>query len=431
MEEEIDDLLGAEVGVRAEVTGGDAVVEVDEDFAEIKDDEAEVGGLGGHSVSRESGTQFTTAIEGVGDGQFVGEFESGAGGQAMGQPGDAGTARGQTFGEIVGGGIAFDVGAQREDDFANDARGQAGLQFGDAEVFGFDTAERGEFAAEHVVSAVEGAGFLEHEDIGGMFDDTEEGGIPLGIGADGAGLAFGEGAAILARPDFLAGVADGLGELPGELEVRLDEMEGDAFGGSGADAGEFGEGGDELEQRIRKRGHGRGNERADGRAGRRSHDSGKVHPGGEASHLLVIDLLGAGQGLIGGGDNEVFEQLGFGRVHGLGIDGNGGDGAVAAGDDFDGAAAAGRVDGAGGQLGLDFLHLALDARRLLHEFVDVGHVVLGDGLEFECEPLAGSDFGDLALKNLECFLDEWIVLEIVLVKGRRGLGGRRSVRNRG
>jgi hypothetical protein len=44
VEQEFDDLLGAEVGVVAEVSGGDAVVEVDEHFTEIKDDEAEVGG---------------------------------------------------------------------------------------------------------------------------------------------------------------------------------------------------------------------------------------------------------------------------------------------------------------------------------------------------------------------------------------------------
>jgi hypothetical protein len=35
------------------------------------------------------------------------------------------------------------------------------------------------------------------------------------------------------------------GEAMGEFGVGLDEMEGDAFGGSGADAGEFGEGGDQ------------------------------------------------------------------------------------------------------------------------------------------------------------------------------------------
>jgi hypothetical protein len=51
VEQEFDDLVGAEAGVGAEVSGGDAVVEIDEDFAEIEDDEPEVGGWGGHDGS--------------------------------------------------------------------------------------------------------------------------------------------------------------------------------------------------------------------------------------------------------------------------------------------------------------------------------------------------------------------------------------------
>jgi hypothetical protein len=76
---------------------------------------------------------------------------------------------------------------------------------------------------------------------------------------------------------------------------------------------------------------------------------------------------------------------------------------------FDGAAAAGGVDGAGGQLGLDFLHLALDARRLFHEFADAGHVGSRIDPSLAGEP-SGSDFDDLGFKDFECFLDEWIVL---------------------
>jgi hypothetical protein len=68
---------------------------------------------------RGSGQEFASTFEGMGEGEFIGELESGTGGQAVGESGDADAGRGETFGEVIGGGIAFDVGAEGEDDFAD------------------------------------------------------------------------------------------------------------------------------------------------------------------------------------------------------------------------------------------------------------------------------------------------------------------------
>jgi hypothetical protein len=127
---------------------------------------------------------------------------------------------------------------------------------GDSEVVGLDAAEGGQLPAEDMIFAMEGAGFFEEENVGGMLDDAEEGGFAAGVGADEAGLAFGEGAALLAGVDIVAGGNDIIGEAAGEFGVSLDDVEGDAFSGSGADAGEFGEGRNELEQWLGEEGHG-------------------------------------------------------------------------------------------------------------------------------------------------------------------------------
>jgi hypothetical protein len=95
---------------------------------------------GGRRGSRE---EFASALEGMGEGEFIGELESGTGGQAVGESGDADAGRGETFGEVIGGGITFDVGAEGEDDFADGAGGQAGFELGDSEVVGLDATEGG------------------------------------------------------------------------------------------------------------------------------------------------------------------------------------------------------------------------------------------------------------------------------------------------
>ena len=78
-------------------------------------------------------------------------------------------------------------------------------------------------------------------------------------------------------------------------------------------------------------------------------------------------------------------------------------------DDLDGAAAAGGLDSAGGEFGLDLCHLLLHAGSLFDEFSDVGHSSDIGGL--------GADINDLAFENFQGLLNQGIVFEIVLVEG--------------
>ena len=134
-------------------------------------------------------------------------------------------------------------------------------ELGDAEVFGADAVEGGDFAAEDMVGAVEAAGFFDAEDVDGAFDEAEEGVIAAGIIAKGAGLAFGEAAAELAEGDAFAGGEEGGGEGLDDGLIGLNDVEGDAFGGAGADAGQFGERGDEIYDRFGKRRHNKSEDR--------------------------------------------------------------------------------------------------------------------------------------------------------------------------
>ena len=59
--------------------------------------------------------------------QLVRELQAAAGGEALGDAGDGGALLAQKAGDVARGGLAFDVGVEREDDlgrlFVGDARG--------------------------------------------------------------------------------------------------------------------------------------------------------------------------------------------------------------------------------------------------------------------------------------------------------------------
>ena len=144
----------------------------------------------------------------------------------------------------MAGGVAFNIGGKREDDFFDVLLRNPLPKLSDAEIFGADAVEWRKFAAKDVELAAEVAGFFDGENIHGFFDDAKKSWIPAAVGANGARLAFGEAAALGAELNCAAGVGEGFGEVGGEFGGRLDEVESDAFGGTGADAGKFAERGD-------------------------------------------------------------------------------------------------------------------------------------------------------------------------------------------
>ena len=129
---------------------------------------------------------------------------------------------------------------------------------------------------------------------------------------------------IVAEPDPLAGVEDGLGQLLDGAGLGLDQVQGDALGRARADAGQLAQGGDQRGDRFGKGGHGAWNrERRQPRSGTvetKRHGSvkpGQVEAGGDLAHFGGGDFLGLAQGLVGRRQDHVLEQLRVGRVERL------------------------------------------------------------------------------------------------------------------
>ena len=198
----------------------------------------------------------------------------GAGGQAAGEAGDfEGGIDGEGFLlQVEGGAVAFHGGVGGEDEFADEDPGIQSLglgggfgrcwseaveELGDGQVGGGDIFEGGDAAEEHVIGAFVDAGGFELEEIFGLFDDADEG-MVSGRGRSRCcrDLFSGEVEADRAVFDLVFDVADGVGEGEGVVARGFEEVEGHAFGGAGAHAGEAGEEGHEALEGVGVGGHG-------------------------------------------------------------------------------------------------------------------------------------------------------------------------------
>jgi hypothetical protein len=91
----------------------------------------------------------------------------------LGDSGDSAGSRAEEIGEVVCGGLTFDVGAEREDCFGwggGEGSGEKGV---DAKGFWADAVQGGEAASEGVVEAIETCGAFEGEDVGRRFHNAE------------------------------------------------------------------------------------------------------------------------------------------------------------------------------------------------------------------------------------------------------------------
>jgi hypothetical protein len=91
-------------------------------------------------------------------------------------------------------------------------------------------------AAQDVVNPSALACFFEDDDVFGLFDDTDSAFIATGIGANWAGIGFGEVVADFALFDFGFDGANGLGEGEGIGGFGFEDMKSEAFGGLRANA---------------------------------------------------------------------------------------------------------------------------------------------------------------------------------------------------
>ena len=153
----------------------------------------------------------------------------------MGEAGDADAFFPQTLREVIAGGIAFHVGAEGEVKFF--VIGLAAFEFGVAEVFGVHAVERRNFTAEHVIAAIERAGFFDVNDVDRSFYHAYSGDIAAIIGAKHTWLILGERAARLAKLNAIARGEESIGQMLDLPRFALDEVQCQALGGARTDAG--------------------------------------------------------------------------------------------------------------------------------------------------------------------------------------------------
>jgi hypothetical protein len=82
--------------------------------------------------------KIAAAFQGAAEGEFIGVIEAAAGWEALRDARDADAGVGESFGEIMAGGVTFYVRWEGENDFFDVLLRDALGKLGDAEVFGAD-----------------------------------------------------------------------------------------------------------------------------------------------------------------------------------------------------------------------------------------------------------------------------------------------------
>jgi hypothetical protein len=176
----------------------------------------------------------------------------------VGQPGDGDTEGAEPLGEVVGGGLALDVGVGGHDDLLDLSPAHPLDQLGDAQLLGADAVDRRDGALEDVVEAAELAAALDGQDVERLLDDAELGGVAARVAADAAEVALGDEEAAAAGADLVAQVEQRGAEALDLVARCAHAVEGEALRRLGPDAGELAQLGGEPFQAGGDEAHGGG-----------------------------------------------------------------------------------------------------------------------------------------------------------------------------
>ena len=199
-----------------------------------------------------------------------------------------------------------------------------------------------------------------------MRDHAEDRVVATGVRADGARIALGEVAAHRAESNFLADLEDGLGKL---ARVRLggaEDVKREARGRLLPDAGQTSEAEDQALDGV-------GRQAITVRSDERRH-AGQGDAARHLGHLVLLELLGLGQRLAHGRDDEVLQHADIFRVDNGGIDLQRDELELTRDHRGDHPAAGRGVDPPERQIGLRLLKTRLHLLRGLHEVPDIGHL---------------------------------------------------------
>ena len=171
-------------------------------------------------------------------------FEAAACGHSLREARDVHGEFAQEASDVVCGGLALYIRAEREDHLGGFFVADSDEQFSDTEVLRADMIERGDASAERVVAPAKYARAFEREDIGGLLDDAEQRAVAVRVRAKIAQFSGGEVAAARARMDLLGYALDRAGDVARAGVPLLHHPQSDALGAARADAGhplEFGD----------------------------------------------------------------------------------------------------------------------------------------------------------------------------------------------
>jgi len=279
------------------------------------------------------------------------------------------------FRQIKTGRVTFHIRAQRHHQLTYSFGRDPPFQFRNTQILGFNSIERRKLAPEHVVFAAKCPGLFHAQDVDGPFDDADQGGIPSRIATNVAGSMGGQGAAGVAQTNLIARLQYRVGKVLDGARFGLNQVQSDPLGRAWPNSGQLAERANQLSDLFRQYGQwdDAAGKSSDQRTRRCLTQPRQIEACRYLAHFGVGDFFGLTEGLVGGGEHHVFEELGISRVDRLRINFNSGETAVAFGCYFHRSTAAGRFDSPAGEVFLDFLHLLLHVRSLFHEFADAGH----------------------------------------------------------
>ncbi|MPM18779.1 hypothetical protein SDC9_65195 [bioreactor metagenome] len=128
---------------------------------------------------------FSAALNGAGQGDFVGILEVTADRQPEGEPCCCDAEWLQQPGDVESGGLPLNSGVCGHNDLGNTAFGDAGDKLPHFELIGADAVNGGNQPVEDMIESRELAGPLNGWNVSGPFDDTDDRGVSAGVGADG------------------------------------------------------------------------------------------------------------------------------------------------------------------------------------------------------------------------------------------------------
>ena len=183
-----------------------------------------------------SGSEVLTVLKRLAQRFTIHELDFSAQGNALRQAADpnAGEAPGQLCPQVGGRIFGFDSSAQRQNDFFDLPFGKSGFKVLDVGLSSLLRAKRRKQAAENEITPFEEAAFFQRQHAVPFVDDTELFFVARRVGADGAGVGFGQRAAARAQVQFIAQPGDAFTKLASFCFRPFEQRHGDTHGRLGA-----------------------------------------------------------------------------------------------------------------------------------------------------------------------------------------------------